>query len=212
MEGMAKIFGVVITAGLKEVIGLPQSSGPFSLLSSLGYYMRPAQEGGHLEQLPTTGLVEAEVVTMTTHHHPTNTVHLLRPKQPHREPQEQLLHRRSEVGDQAFGQELWEVRRPATWQALEDKISVQGISQHGTSMGKMAMLMGRGLQDLPGLELEEQDQAKVLVRFRAMVPVGMRVRALEVRVGDNESEDFFRFLPLVHGLSFKIAQIGAKSS
>ena len=41
MEGMAKTSGVIITAGLKEVIGLPQSSGLCSSLSSVGYCMRP---------------------------------------------------------------------------------------------------------------------------------------------------------------------------
>ena len=65
------------------------------------------------------------------------------------------------------------------------------------------MVMGRELQVLPGVELEEQDRAKDQVRFRAMAPVGMRVLALEVRVGDDEAEDFSRFLPLTHELRFR---------
>ena len=44
-----------------------------------------------------------------------------------------------------------------------------------------------------------------------MAPVGMKVLALEVRVGDDEAYEFFRFLPLAHESSFRIAQIGANS-
>ena len=93
------------------------------------------QEGGHQEQLPTMGLVGAEEATMMTLPLLTNTVHRPRPRQLSQEPPGQLLPRRKEVGDQAFGQERWEVLRQVIWRETEDKVSSREISRHIISMG-----------------------------------------------------------------------------
>ena len=101
--------------------------------------MRPCsevtQEEGDQEQLPTSGLVEAEGAATMTRHHPTNIARRPSPRSLHREHPGQLLPRRKEVGDRAFGRERWGVLQQATRRATEGKISRQETNRHGISMG-----------------------------------------------------------------------------
>lgn len=143
-------------------------------------------EGGHQEQLPTVGSVEAEGAAMMTHRLPTNIARRPKPRQLHREPPGQPLPRRRAVGDRAFGQERWEVLQQATWRATEGKVSSQEINRHGISMGSMVVGTGKRVQVSPELQLEERDRVKVRTRVLAMAPVDMKVLALEERVGGNQ--------------------------
>lgn len=198
MEGKARICGMELTADRKEVTWLPSYSGSSLLQSLFGFYGRllaeTSQLGGHQEQLPTMDLVVAEgAITMTL---PllTNTVRRPSPRQLHPEPPGQLLLRRKKAGDQAFGQEPWEVLPRVIWRATEDRISNREVNRQGTLMGRMVVVTGKGVQFLAEPELGERHRVKLQVRILAMAPADTKVLALEEQVGDNQILRDFRFI------------------
>ncbi len=73
-----------------------------------------------------------------------------------------------------------------TWRAIEGKVSGQQFNQHGILMGSMVVVMGKGVQVSPELELEERDRVKTQVLISSMAQVDMRVLALEELVGGDQ--------------------------